>query len=385
MGINACEGDLPARIPETGILYLTVSRTEAWALLCSETRRIGLDYHEPFSDVWAVHVTATQLARLASVWLDAVPLADLENSKCLLTCSTEQPSNAELMQAQSLAVLIDWVNSQWLKELIEKERLLTHFQPIVCSAEPHVVYGYECLLRGRNTNGSLISPYQLYTVARRAGILDHLDDAARMKAIESAVRNQLDTRVFINFNPRSIEDPYRSLENALGAALASTNPPENYVFEVVESDEMSDTGALLEIAEHIRMAGCRVALDDVGAGYNSLNLISLLKPELIKLDMCMIRDVHRDGYKARVTSKLLDLARELNIQTVVEGVETTSEWQWACDHGADFAQGFLFARPAEDPPKSNFTDKVVNEANGSQDETMSRESSSNNLADGLTV
>ena len=385
MGINSSEADLPARIPETGILYLTVSRTETWTLLCSETRRIGLDHYEPFSDVWAVHVTAAQLAQLASVWLEAIPVVDLENSKCLLTCSIEQPSNAELMQAQSLAVLIDWVNSQWLKELIEEGRLLTHFQPIVCSAQPHVVYGYECLLRGQNTNGSLINPYQLYTVARRAGILDHLDDAARLKAIESAVRSRLDTRVFVNFNPRSISDPYRSLESALGAALASTNCPENYVFEVVESDEMSDTGALLEIAEHIRMAGCRVALDDVGAGYNSLNLISLLKPELIKLDMCMIRDVHRDSYKARVTSKLLDLARELRIQTVVEGVETSCEWRWACDHGADFAQGFLFARPAENPPKSNFTSKGVREPGGSEDESPPSESRTNNFTGELAV
>jgi len=385
MGVNAIERDWPLSIPESAILYLTVSRTDVKTLLYTSTHGIGLDFYEPFPNVFAVRVTEVEMVRLAAAWLDVLPVDDLENAKCLLRCSTEPPASADFMRAQSLARLVDWVNSQWLNDLIATGRLLTHFQPIVCSANPDSVYGYECLLRGEGTSGALINPWRLYTVARRAGILEHLDDAARLKAIESACKNRLETCVFINFNPRSIDDPYRSLESALGAALASPNSPGNYVFEVVESEEMSDTGALVEIAEHIRMAGCRVALDDVGAGYNSLNMISLLKPELIKLDMCMIRDVHRDPYKARVTSKLLDLARELRIQTVVEGIETACEWQWACDHGADFAQGFLFARPAEVPPPSNFKANGVTEAGVLQEDSMSLGAISASLAGELTL
>lgn len=385
MEANAIEAGLPVSIRKTGTLYLTVSQADTRALLCSEARSAGLETYEPFSNILAIRVTESQMERLAIAWLNAISLGDLESVKCLLSCSIESPSNADFMRAQSLAELVDQVNSRWLNELVAKGRLLTHFQPIVCSAEPHVVYGYECLLRGRSATGTLISPFQLYNVARRAGILEYLDDAARLKAIESVHKRQLNTRVFINFNPRSIKDPCRSLESVLRAALSSPNAPENYVFEVVESEEMSDTGALLEIAEHIRMAGCRIALDDVGAGYNSLNMISLLKPELIKLDMCMIRDVHRNAYKARVTSKLLDLARELQIQTVVEGVESTCEWQWACDHGADFAQGFLFARPAEEPPKSEFVIKGAAGANGLPEESGSPIPTGNNLVSELSV
>ena len=128
-----------------------------------------------------------------------------------------------------------------------------------------------------------------------------------------------------------------------------------YVFEVVESDEISDIDSLMEITDHLRDAGCLLALDDVGAGYNSLNLVAQLKPDFIKIDMGLIRGVDDDVFKARVTAKLLELARELDVKTIVEGVETESEWRWAVQHGADFAQGYLFARPAPVPPKSAFS------------------------------
>ena len=93
-----------------------------------------------------------------------------------------------------------------------------------------------------------------------------------------------------------------------------------------------------------------MALDDVGAGYNSLTLLTRLRPDFVKLDMELTRGVDRDRYKARVVGKLLEMARDIGARTVVEGVETDGEWVWARAHGADFVQGYLFARPATPPP-----------------------------------
>ena len=126
--------------------------------------------------------------------------------------------------------------------------------------------------------------------------------------------------------------------------------PSGIVFEVVESDEIHDTGHLLGILEVYREAGFGVALDDVGAGYSSLNLLSRLRPDYVKLDMGLTRGVNTDPYKARVAMKLLEMCRELDVRTVVEGVETVGEWEWAREHGADFVQGYLLARPAAVPP-----------------------------------
>ncbi len=324
----------------------------------------GLAFDEPLPDVLAVPVTETQLQQLVNIWSDALSLTDLTHIRCILANSFDKPSYADLMRTQTLASLIDETNGRWLAKVIDMGRLVTHLQPIVRSTAPDVVYGYECLLRGQDMDGQIIPPIRLYSTARRAGLLGCLDEAARLTAIECVSRLQLSTEIFINFNPRSIDDSHQALESALRAVLASPIAAERYVFEVVESDESTDSNALLRIADSLRLAGCRIALDDVGAGYNSLNMIAVLKPDYIKLDMEMIRGVDQDDYKARITAKLLELARELGVLTVVEGVETKSEWQWACEHGADFAQGYLFARPAEQPSESQFcvqyTDETAN-------------------------
>ena len=94
-----------------------------------------------------------------------------------------------------------------------------------------------------------------------------------------------------------------------------------------------------------------MALDDLGAGYSSLNLLARLRPDFVKLDMQLIRGIDEDPYKAVVVEKMLDLAREIGAVSVVEGVETEGEWRWAEAHRADLAQGFYCARPVGDPPR----------------------------------
>ena len=77
--------------------------------------------------------------------------------------------------------------------------------------------------------------------------------------------------------------------------------------------------------------------------------MATVKPDFIKLDQSLVRDAHQDTYKSCIASKLIELAHELGISTVVEGIETDDDWRWAVRHGAEYGQGFLFARPAPDP------------------------------------
>lgn len=127
-------------------------------------------------------------------------------------------------------------------------------------------------------------------------------------------------------------------------------PAENIVFEVTETDEVRDTEHLYRTLEFYRNAGFRIALDDLGAGYSSLNLLARLRPDFVKLDLFLTRDVDADPYKAMVAKKVMDLARELGATVVAEGVETEEEWRWFRENGADLVQGYFFARPASPPP-----------------------------------
>jgi EAL domain-containing protein (putative c-di-GMP-specific phosphodiesterase class I) len=94
-----------------------------------------------------------------------------------------------------------------------------------------------------------------------------------------------------------------------------------------------------------RDAGFRVALDDVGAGYSSLNLLHQLRPDFVKLDMDLIRGVDGDPYKALIAGKIIEIATALGIETIAEGIETPGELEWAQTNGATYAQGFGIARP----------------------------------------
>lgn len=355
MNAEALSDGLPSQMPESSRLYLTASvepaSTQLRALLSRECATVC----EPAPGVLVVSLRAVSLRRVCLALCSELTSSALELIRCRLAIGKAEPGLAELMQTHSLARLVAWVNGQWLSDVIQSQRLVTYFQPIVRACDPSRVFAYECLLRGCEPDGRLISPDRLFSAARDTGMLSTLDHTARLKAIDSFCQTEgpSSTCVFINMNPSAIDDPLRCLQSTLRATVTSRLAPERFVFEVVESDEITDVDGLIRILDFCREAGCRVALDDMGAGYSSLKLLAQIKPDFIKIDMDLIRDVDRDVYKSRVASKLLEMARELGVQTVAEGVETAGEWQWSVEHGADFAQGFYFSRPAAIPPKLN--------------------------------
>ena len=156
--------------------------------------------------------------------------------------------------------------------------------------------------------------------------------------------------LFLNFHSSSLHHPGYCLRTTVEAVAEAGLDPGRVVFEVVEDEEVRDPEQLLEVLDVYRRAGFRVALDDVGAGYNSLNLLARLRPDFVKLDMGLVRGVDHDPYKAQVAGKLLELTRELGVRTVAEGVETIAEWEWVRGAGADYAQGICSpARPAPPP------------------------------------
>lgn len=120
--------------------------------------------------------------------------------------------------------------------------------------------------------------------------------------------------------------------------------------QVTESEQIKDQKRLKRILGFCRESGFKVALDDVGAGSSSLGLLSSLRPDFVKLDANLVRDVGRDPYHVKIASRLLKLAKDLGVIVVAERVETEEQWLWLVAHGADFVQGFFFGRPASLPP-----------------------------------
>lgn len=276
--------------------------------------------------------------------------AEAADTRCLFKAGDAPATIADMGEIRSLSSFVRLYDDGWFLDLLEHERLSSIFQPIVAANDRSAVFGHEALVRGRLPDGDVVMPDRLFREARETGLLFNFDLACRKSAIRGAAERGLGrsggARVFVNFTPTSIYDPAYCLRSTMAAVDRADISREQVVFEVIETDRASHVGHLRGILEFYRSAGFQVALDDVGAGYSSLNLLHQLRPDFVKLDMQLVRGVDADPFKAVVAGKLLETAHLLGIATIAEGVETEEELRWCAENGATYVQGYLIGRPA---------------------------------------
>jgi len=297
----------------------------------------------------ACAIPADSLDRVVAAFHAQLSEVERADTRALLTPMGAVLVTDDLARVESLSRFLAQASSQWLIELLREQRLTSFFQPIVLASSPSTIYGHEALLRGVGTDGALITPGRMFGSARDAGLLFQLDLAARRSAIACAHANALRGKLFVNFAPTAIYDPASCLRSTVAAVDQTSIARSDVVFEIVETERAHDPRHLRTILDFYRNAGFKVALDDVGSGYSSLNLIHELRPDLLKLDMELIRGVDQDPYKAQIVANLFDVAGALGIDTLAEGIETEGELAWVTQHGATYVQGFLIARPAALP------------------------------------
>jgi len=279
----------------------------------------------------------------------ALTRKELEDTQVLLMANDAAPQLCDFRWVTSLQQFVTLSQSSWLLDMLSSNRITSYFQPIVQAKDTSQIFAQEALLRGIDADGSLVYPGQILELARDGDLLFQLDLAARQSAIREATYHQIKDKLFINFIPTAIYDPAFCLRSTINAIDEANIPHENVIFEVVESEQSPDVSHLKTILNFYRNAGFRVALDDLGAGYSSLNLIHQLRPDFVKLDMELTRNVHRDPYKALIAEKLLEIAHRLDIPTIAEGIESVEELHWVRDCGATFVQGYLIGKPAAVP------------------------------------
>lgn len=348
-GCSRCQ-DLPEMPTQGGLLYLwfpvahilakveTVSQEKQWPLkILTEMQGACLPLVEQGLDHYLVQLQACLTPK------------ELQDTQALHLPQGGEPQLADCPRVTSLHRLIALSQANWLLDLLADHRLISHFQPIVHAVQPTEIFAQEALCRGLDTDHSLISPRRLLQTARAVDLLFRVDLEARKAAIQAATQFRLTTPIFINFTPTAIYDPKFCLESTVQLIDQAGIPHQNIVFEVTESEETEDVEHLQKILCFYRDAGFRVALDDLGSGYSGLNLLHQLRPDFVKLDMELIRNVDQDDYKAMVTAKILEVAQALGIETIAEGIETAGELAWVQNHGADYVQGYFLARPCSPP------------------------------------
>ena len=346
---NRCE-TLPNTQYQHGTLYLSPPMVPTFTTIEGILERHSIDVYTTDARILAIPFSPGMSHQLCTEFPQHLSEMELADTKCLFLPEEEDLSISHLASVQNLEEFLSLSDNQWFIDLLRDERLESWFQPIVKCSQPERVFAYECLIRGKRCDGTTIFPPELFGTARSADMLFYLDRLCRQTAITDAAKHRISDNLFINFNPTSIYDPKHCLKTTLETIRKLGFPSEKIVFEVVETDQVEDINHLLTIIRFYRDQGFRIALDDLGAGYASLNLLHQLKPNFIKIDMELIQRVDKDSYKSIIVRNLLALANSLNIDSIAEGVERTEEWQWLMQHGATYIQGYLFAKPSAVPP-----------------------------------
>ncbi len=256
-----------------------------------------------------------------------------------------------LMAATNLSQFARRVETRWFEEALVTDQFIHWFQPIV-DARKRELRGHECLIRlDRGEPGKWYNGDEIINAAVTRGDLHKFDSYSRGKAIRHAAAGHKKGRLFINFTPSSIYDPAFCMASTMKAMENTHLVPADIVFEVVESERVSNPGHLKRIVEYYRAQGFGVALDDVGTGSNSLQMVADLQPDFIKLDKSIIWKCGTD-IGLRTIRKLAELGSESGIAVIAEGVETAEMCGMLLDNGIHLMQGYFFGKPA--PAFSNF-------------------------------
>ena len=213
------------------------------------------------------------------------------------------------------------------------------FQPIVDVATQSI-YAYEALVRGVNGEGAAVVLGQVNDTNRY-----RFDQGCRIRSIFLAQRLGMTTRISINFLPNAMYQPELCIRTTIAAAEAAKFPLEQIIFEVTEGEQILEPGKLLSIFSYYRKRGFATAIDDFGAGYAGLGLLTDFQPDILKIDIKLVRDIDSNPVKQAVVEGILHTTRTLGIKVIAEGVETRAEAQWFKANGIRLMQGYYFARP----------------------------------------
>lgn len=227
---------------------------------------------------------------------------------------------------------------------ILKNKLITiHYQPIV-HFHSQQTYGFEALSRGP-ANSFFYSPSQLFPYAEKEGLLYTLEKVARERAFEESSGISKDQKLFINLNSQAIYDRQFTPGHTISLLQQFGINPKNVVFEITERNAIDDFAAFRNALNHYREQGFQVAIDDAGTGYSSLQSISELMPDYIKIDRSLINGIDHNEVKSSMLEAFVSFTQKTNCEIIAEGIETEGELHRVIELGIVYGQGFFIARP----------------------------------------
>jgi diguanylate cyclase (GGDEF)-like protein len=230
-----------------------------------------------------------------------------------------------------------------LAQALALGQFVLHFQPLV-NLRDGVVSGFEALIRWLHPTRGLVPPGDFIPLAEETGLIEAIGEFVLREACKTAMSWPNEIRLAVNLSPVQLRSPH--LLVAIEEALQATGlAPWRLELEVTETAILHDTESNLTVLTALHDLGLNIALDDFGTGYSSLSYLSRFPFDRLKIDQSFVGHVERRGDCLAIVRAICSLARQLNLMTTAEGVETEAQLATVASAGCGEVQGYLFSRP----------------------------------------
>lgn len=237
-------------------------------------------------------------------------------------------------------------NYDELEKILEFKDIKAVFQPIVSLVDGEV-FGYEALSRG--PQGSLLeSPDALFPVAEKFNKVWELEFLCRSKALARANGLPKNKMLFVNVDPKIINDPRFQKGVTLEMLAQYKIDASNIIFEITEKNSIEDYKSFRRVLDNYTSQGYKIAIDDTGSGYSGLKLLAETRPQFIKIDMDLVRNIDKDTLKQALMKAFYEFSVVTNMKIIAEGIETIDELNTLINIGIPYGQGYLLQRPASE-------------------------------------
>ena len=238
-----------------------------------------------------------------------------------------------------------------LQRIISNNAIITYFQPIVYLQGLDIL-GYEALSRGPEDSG-FEGTELLFTFAESTNMLLDLERLCRRNALRAAQSHQLDRSLFLNSSAKAMQDTHLTPAQLSEFVAELGLRQERIVLEITERVAIQEWESFKRVLRDFRKHGFKIAIDDMGAGYSSLQAIAELEPDFLKFDISLVRNIHENLIKIGLLETLVSLSNKINAKVIAEGIEEKDEYQALRNLGVDLGQGYFFAVPSPDFPAVN--------------------------------
>ncbi len=305
------------------------------------------------SEIW--HFNGTEIRVNGSVGVALYPdhgrdpESLLKNADAAMYLAKDQGrSTLRFFSAELRAQMTERIEAeQRLREAIQREHLLLHYQPRVDIATGRIT-GTEALVRWQAPDEPMVYPASFIAIAEETGLIVDIGRFV-LRAACAQARVWLDAgheklMISINASPRELQQE-RYAESVLESLRRFNLPPECLEIEITESMVVQDAPRLIRMLVRLQQMGVNIAIDDFGTGYSNLRYLQRFPAQRLKIDRSFITDLMTNAEDAAIVKAIITLGHSLGMLVVAEGVETQPQFELLRELGCDEAQGFLLSRP----------------------------------------